>query len=289
MSCWRALLTASLAALIAGCGASNSNSQRPAVAAYLKQVNKIESALTVPLKAVTEAGREFSQELSSGGVSSTSTLLFAAHERALLDARSGIKSLRARLAALKTPPPAAHLRALLLQLTDGQARLTGQVAKLVVFLPALARALEPLGLATRQLEVSLSRRSAPGPAAVAALYASKATALRQFKTAADSVLTQLRLLDPPAVSRPAYSGQVSALKGMSVSAAKLATALDGGPHGNVTPLLIEFDRAATSNQTVQAQRTQIAAIRAYDAGIAHLNELGQAAERERLRLANTLR
>jgi hypothetical protein len=65
-------------------------------------------------------------------------------------------------------------------------------------------------------------------------------------------------------------------------------ALAGGPHGNVQQLLIQFDRAATSNQTLAAQKARIAAVRAYDRASARLNKLTRAAELERLHLANNL-
>jgi hypothetical protein len=282
-----ALAALALALLTTGCGSSRPT-ERAQLAAYIKQVNKIESALTAPLTAVTRAGAEFASERSAG-VTSANNLLDAAHERTLLRAWRQIRTLRGRLAAVKPPQAALHLHKLLLALIDGQASLTRQVAKLIVFLPGFARALSPLDPATRRLESVLVRQRAPGPAAVSALFAAKAAALRQFRSVVDGVLIQLRRLQPPPVSKPGYDAQVSALGGMSTSAGRLADALAGGAPTNVAPLLVAFDRAATSNQTVAVQRAEIAAVRAYDAQSVKLETLSRQIERERLRLADTLK
>ncbi len=133
-----------------------------------------------------------------------------------------------------------------------------------------------------------TQRTAYGPAAVAAVYATKAAALHRFQADVGGILKALRKLDPPAVSQPGYEAQIGALEGMRSSAGRLATALVNGPQGYVQRVLAQFDRAATSSQTVPAQKAQIAAIRGYDAQVARLAKLSQAAELERLRLTNTL-
>lgn len=280
----RGLSALVLGGLLAGCG--QQQGQRAAVAGYLRQVNRIETQLAAPLSKVTATGGQFAQQQHSGG--SLTSLLPASEEQALLRSWSQIELLRAHLAGLKTPASALHLRSLLLQVVDGQATLTHELAQLVVFLPGYGQALRPLAPATRRLEVALSQQTAFGTAAVAAVYANKAAALRRFQSSLGGVLTKLRKLHPPAVSRPEYTGQLSALEGMSRAAGQLAAALQGGAPGNVQPLLAKFDRAATSNQTTAAQRARIAAVRTYDGESTRLARLSQEAERERLRLANSL-
>lgn len=139
----------------------------------------------------------------------------------------------------------------------------------------------------KQLLTSASE-SAYGASAVAAIYAGKAAALREFQASLNGVLRKLAELRPPAVSNPDYRGQVHAIRGMSSTAGQLATALQAGPQGNVQQLLAQFDRAATSNQTISAQKARIAAIRAYDGQSTRLAKLSQEAELERLRLVNAL-
>lgn len=272
-----------LGVLVAGCG--QQQSQRQAVATYLTRVNRVESELAHPLATVTSTGSQFAQEQRAGGT--LTNLVPASNERALLGAWTQIMALRARLAAIPPPPPAARLQGLLLQIVDGQAQLTHEVAELVDFLPRYSAALGPLAPATRSLEAALAANTSSGSSGVAA-YASKAAALRQFKDAVDAVLAHLRPLNPPSVSKPGYERQVQALQGMSASAGQLAGALAGGGQASVQQLLESFDRAAASNQTLAAQKAQIAAVRAYDDQSTRLAQLSQAAQQERLRLADTL-
>lgn len=277
------LASAALALLVAACG--QSPGPRANVASYLKRVNKVEASLTAPLNAVTNAGQQFQQTQRSGG--SLTNLVYESQQRQLMNAWSRVMAVRGRLAAIKAPAPAAHLRALLLQIIDTQARQTRQVAELVVFLPRYDAALAALGPATTRLRVALAQPTVYGAAAVAALDASKASALRRFKAQVDAIAGRLGRLRPPAVSKPDYDRQIASLRGMSSSAGKLASALGGGPQANLQPLLVQFDRAATSGQTVAAQKARIAAVRAFDGESAKLASLARAAELERLRLART--
>jgi hypothetical protein len=280
-----ALAALAVGLLVAGCGGSSS--PRPAVASYLQQVNKIETELATPLSTVSVTGSEFAKLESARG-RQPNIGVYEAQNRQLLGALAQIQALRRKLIALDAPPPAAHLRSLLIQVVTLQAKLTHEAARLVLFLPRFTAELQPLGPATRRLEAALSQQTVVGSAGVAAVYASKAAALRQFKATLDSVLARLRGLYAPSVSRPEYESQLRALAGMSTSAGQLAGALTGGPQGNIRELLLQFDKAAASNQTLAAQRAQIAAVKSYDAEQASLSKLTQAAELERLRLQNTL-
>lgn len=274
-----------LGLLLAGCGGSPS--QRSRVAQYLKQVNGIETEIATPLSTVTVTGNAFARLESAKGKPAKLSV-FAAENKQLLSALAQIQSRRRKLVALSVPPAAAHLQALLVQVVTAQAKLTHELARLVIFVPKFGAELRPVGPATTRLETALSDQTAIGSAGVAAVYSTKASALRHFEATLDSVRTRLRRLYAPSVSRPEYESELRALKGMSASAGKLAQALTGGPHGNVQQLLTEFDRAAASTQTIAAQKAQIAAVKAYDAEQTKLSKLTQAAELERLRLQNTL-
>ena len=274
--------------LVAGCGGQQSRSQRPAVAQYIKQDGQIEAQLATPLAAVTQAGAEFASEqpgrhaASGGGLGNS-------EEYALQHAWAQIESLRRRLAAVPAPTPAARLRMMLLELTDLEASSTREVARLLLFVPQFTAALRPLGPATQRLELTLSQRSAYGSAAVAAAYASKANALRRFQRAVDAIRGRMEQLHPPRVSQSGYRAQLAALAGMSASAGKLATALAGGAQGNIQQLLTDFDRSALSTQSTAVQKAQIASIRAYDSQSEKVAELSTQIDRERQRLADTVR
>lgn len=281
----RLALAAVAVAIVAG-GCGHQSSQRPAVAAYVKQINRIESRLVVPLRQVTAGAALFSRAQSAG--TSAGGPGAGTPEQTLLSAWARIRALRGQVAALSTPPAAAHLRALALELIDRQAELTREVAGLIEFLPRYNATLRPLAPATRRLEVVLSRRSAAGAAAVATVYASKAAALRRFQASVDAIRTRLRQLRPPPVSKPGYAAQLMSLQGMGSSAGRLAAALAHGAPSNVQPLIAQFDDAATSTHAVAVQRAEIAATRAYNSRSAVLADLSRRVALERVRLANTL-
>jgi hypothetical protein len=123
---------------------------------------------------------------------------------------------------------------------------------------------------------------------VAAVYAAKTAALRQFQGTLQGIVKRLRRLQVPAVSEPTYEAQVKALQGMGDAAGRLAGALTGGSTGDVQQLLVDFDRAAASSQGSAVQSSQLAAVRAYDAQSAQLSQLSDRITLEHLRLDRTL-
>ena len=285
MTNWlRGGLAVAAAVLAAGCG-SQSHTQRPAVAKYVTQVNHVESTLTSPLAQVTRAGSSFASQLRSGPV--TEGPLVNSAEQTLVGALAKIRAAQVRLALLPAPVPARHLRSLLLTLTAGEANMTAEVTRLVVYLPRFDAALAGLGPAAVSLEHVLAQ-TATGRAAVNALYASKAAALHRFQLAVGLVLARLRKLAPPAVSKPGYTAEVASLRGMSSSAGGLAAALTSGSLAKVDPLLLRFDKSATQSHSRAVQRAQIAAIRAYDGESTKLTKLQSQIAEERLRLDNYL-
>jgi hypothetical protein len=274
-----------LGSLVAGCGSSHS--ERPEVAGYIGQLNRIESAATAPLQAVTQAGNRFSTEEASGPAANGAPDTDA--QKQVVAALHKLRALRARAAALRTPAAAIKLRSLVLRLFDAQTSLTREVAQLIIFLPSFGAALKPLGPASTKLAAVLSQTSAYGSAAVAAVYAAKAAALRQFQGTVNRVYGRVKSLNPPAVSQPEWFNQLNALGGMSQAAAKLAAELDSGQLSDVQATLTQFDTAASSNRSVAAQKAQIAAVKAYDAAIARLNTLSSQIDAENTRLANQLK
>lgn len=279
----RAAAVALLTLLLAGCGGSH-DTPRADLARYVTQVNAVEKQLVPPLVSVTKTVGQF----AGGRSASPLGVIPSAEAASLAQAGRRIAVLRARLAALPAPAPARHLRSLLLALVDRQAALTRQMAKLVVFLPRFYRAMEPLRPSLATLERWLSVNQAAGPAAVAAVFAEKAAALRRFRTAVEGILAELRPLDPPPVSRPPLRAQVQALEGMAGAAGGLARVLGPGSSAAVKTLLTQFDRAASGPQSSRAHQAQVMAVRAYDGQLTSLNRLAEQAARERLRLVKTV-
>lgn len=254
------------------------------MARYVTQVNHIESQLARPLASITNIGVQFAQ---AQGVAGGSLSGFVEHGQ-MLGALQQVGRLRGRLASLSTPPPATRLRRALLQLIDAQVQMARQLQTLVVFLPRFNAALRPLGDDIKRLEVVITRQSAYGTAAVAAVYAQKAAALRGFESSLEAILAKLHRLHPPVVSKPDYDAQVGAVSGMALNAGRLADALERDPQGNLQPLLTAFDQAAAGAQSPAALRAHARAVRAYNRQVARINQLSQDAELERTRLATTL-
>jgi hypothetical protein len=279
-----AVLALALAALLAGCGGGRGDSQRAQVARYITEVNRIETALSMPLTTVTQ----ISAAVSKGRRITMAGAALAARDRQLAAALSQIQLQETRLGALTAPAAAAHLRSLVLTLAAREAALTHQLRLLITFLPRFSAVILPLAPALTGLERALSVRQASGAAAVSAVYAAKVRALRRFDATTGTIVTRLRRLTPPLVSVPAYRAQLTSLRGMGSSAGRLADALAGGHPGNVRPLLIAFDRAALATRTKAVQRQQIAAIGTYDAKLRSLSTLSDEIAQERLRLARSL-
>lgn len=278
-------LTLALGVGLPACGSSHPSS-RSAVGHYIRTVDHIELSLRAPLARVTRAGSQLAAAPRHATL--LGNLERTGNEQALSGSLAAVQGAKARLAAVPTPAAARHLRSLLLSLTAAEADLTHQLRLLAVFLPRFSAALSPLGSAVLSLEKSLSQTQAYGSAAVSALYAAKAHALRRFQVVTATITARLRALDPPRVSLPQYRTQLASLRGMSTASGRLAGALGGGTPGNVTPLLLAFDHAAVGARTRSAQRAQIAAIKAYNASTARLNKLAAAVDRERLRLSTSL-
>ncbi len=274
-----------LVLVLSGCG-QKSTSQRSQMAHYISVVKREEAMLTPALATVTEVSI---QVTAHGGRNLLGKVPLITEERRLEGAGIQIRAQEARVRGLAYPAAAAHLRSLVLALTSDQAALTRQLALLVAFLPGFNSTVAALQPALKRLERVLSQRQAHGSAAVSALYAAKAKALRRFQVTTRQITDHLRPLVAPAVSRPAYAAELISLRGMGASAGRLASALAGGSPGNVRPLLIQFDRAALATETKTVQMEQIAAIRAYDAQSRQLTTLSEAISRERLRLSKALK
>jgi hypothetical protein len=268
-----------------GCGHSGSGEQA-ALARYVARADAVELALRTPLSAVTRAGNLFAREQAAGagrplpGAS-------AAHARALGQAAARVAALRVRLAAITAPAVAARLRALLLELIDGQLRLTGEVQRMVLYMPAFAAAATPLLPALRRLEPALDRRSAAGASAVAAAYREKAAALRRFAATLKPLLEAMSGLHPPVLLQAGYRAQLASIRGMRLNADLLAGALEGRRAAETQRILRAFDRAAAVPHSETVQKAEIAAVRAYDHQVRELERLAGAAQAERNRLAGS--
>jgi hypothetical protein len=258
------------------CGGGG-NAQRSALTAYLNEVNTTESQLATPLKAVAKANQAFAKQQSS-----------AKAQAQLVKAEQTLRKLEHRLAAIKPPPDAQHLQALLLEVVAREISLTQELYSLGTFVPRFEAALQPLAAAGTALKHELGR-TAKGASEARAVDADKAVALRSYTTTLDGVMARLRALQPPAVWRPTYKTQVTSLEQLRSSSTALAVAIEGNHAATVPGLLRAFDAAAVSDQSLSAQRAQIAAVAAYNRRVQSIADLARSIDQERNRLQRVTR
>ena len=264
-----ALAAAAICCLAAACG-GKSTARRDAVAAYILRVDAIEQRLAKPLLDVSKANRDFAGK-------GATTL---AARRELVQAQATIERLAGRLRAVQPPPDAARLHSLLLAFVAREDRIASEIVQLAAFIPPFDAALKPIapaGAAVRQALVATKVSAA-----------AKADALDRYGAALTPVIARLRALRPPPSSRPVWSAQIATLEGVRTAVAALAAALRANRSADVPALLHRLSEAAVTNRSVAAQRAQIAAVRAYDARITSLNELGSRISDEEARLQRSL-
>ena len=272
----RTLAALALALLAAGCGSSSPHSSRPAVAAYVRDINRVEAQLAAPLKTVTVAGSR---------LTSSTTKVNTAEVASLERASGQIETLRRRLTAIVAPAAARKLRILVLLLAGGEADMTNELSQLFSFLPRYSKVLGQLGPATTQLRSALAARGSASDAR--AVLDDKAKALDRYRIELESLARTLGSLSAPPVAKPEYEAELKALAAMNASAGQLAQSLRSAS-GTVTSKLLAFDRAAVQTESVPAQRAEIAAVKSYDARVARLNTLAQQIASVRLKLEEGL-
>jgi hypothetical protein len=252
------------AAALAGCGG---HSDRKQVAAYIQRVDVVEGRLAAPLREITLANRSFAGKHPDP----------AAIERRIAKARVRVAAAERQLKAIDPPPRAAHLQELLVRLVEREDELAGELQQLAGFVPAFARAVQPLAGTSTTLRQALASKTP---------NAQKAVALRAYAARLSFVALNLGTLVSPPATKPTLAAQASTLEHVQAAAVALAAALERKQTKRVPALLRRLDVAAVGNRTLTAQRAEIAAIRAYDGRIRSLSTLAAAIGKERVKLSN---
>jgi hypothetical protein len=250
--------------VLSGCG----NGSRKAIAAYVTRVDAIELRLGRPLQQITLADKAFTSKQPN----------LPALQVRLERSREQVLVVERQIRAVPAPQQALKLRSLLLQLVDREAELAGEVAQFAGFVPAFARTLQPLAPASAALKKSLS---ATGTAAA------KTAALTAYSIQVASVERELDTLDAPPATAPTLAAQTATLRQVHAAVDALASALTHKQSAAIPKLLQQFDAAAVSNQSVAAQKAEIAAVTAYDQRIRSLGRLAVKITREENRLGRT--
>jgi hypothetical protein len=265
------LVVLGLVAALAGTGCGGT-SKHAAVTGYINQVNDVEKRMAVPLALVTQTNRTFARGRDEPRLAAQ-----------LKQSETTLRTLRRRLAKLSPPPEAKRLHALLLELVDRQVDLAQQVERIQAFVPRYKVTLAPLAPADVTLKKQLAV-TVKGAAAAKELDAAKASELDAYAATVDHIAANLRRLTPPDVWRPAYETQLGSLTALHDSARALAHALRASRARDIPALLRRFDVAAVANQSIAAQKRQIAAVARYDARIKTLVSLAREVQTERARL-----
>jgi hypothetical protein len=257
--------------LVAGCG-NGHKARRNAVTDYIQRVNAAQVSMRTQLLAVERAYRDFGRK---GGPS------IAKIEPRLARSETTIRGVGKRIEALKPPPDARKLHALLVRLVAQEAQVAHELVQLAQFSPRFSAALRPLGPAGTALRAAFK---------TATKAASQASALDAYASALGTVLKRLDSVQAPPAFEPALASQQSSLKRVRSTALELAAGLRSKTSRAGLPRLIQrFTNAGNASQSVGEQKTRIAAIEAYNARVTGLATLGHAIDAERARLEKALR
>ena len=251
--------------LVAGCG----DDERESVESYIEQVNAIQADLREPLSSVAQVNVEFS---TKGSELERLRPRLERSERTMRD-------LNSRVERLVPPEQAAGLHRAFLALVDAQADLAGEVAAMASFLPELRAAVEPVAPASRRLRQKLTVVQTP---------VAQAAELDRYRAGLALAVKRLEALDPPRALAPSRDAQLRSLRSVRASAANLAGALRADDREALPRLIAAFANAGRSGESVSAQKAQIAAIKAYNRRVAHIQDLAETVTNERIRLEELL-
>jgi hypothetical protein len=285
-----AAVAAAIFVTVSGHGSAESPAHK-SVAAYIAQVDGVQQELSYRLTRMTAAYRGFTAKKPEPRV-----------EADVEAAEKTIGALQRRVSALQPPPEAARLQRLLLRLLRAENGVAREVTRLVAFAPRFRSTLARASLASRRLAADLAVARLPTAHAVrgtpkqiaharavyrqAALAAAsaQADAVEAYCRRLGAVVSSLRTLRPPPVMAPALRAQIAALVATGRAGLALAGELRGTDLANVPVLSRRFSGAARSAGTVAAQRTEIAAIKAYNARVRAVAAIGSRIHAEVVRL-----
>jgi hypothetical protein len=116
----------------------------------------------------------------------------------------------------------------------------------------------------------------------------QADAVDAYDSAVAVTLRRLKGMHPPAVMAPSYRAQVRTLFASRKAGAALSQELRQTVRSNVAVLARRFTIATRSAGTVEAQRAQIAAVKAYNTTVQAISDLSRRVQNEIARLQRTL-
>lgn len=268
----RRVLPAALAVvlLVSGCGGGH-KARRDAVTTYINRVNATEVGVRAQLLAVERVYRDFGRKRGP----SLSQL-----EPRLAHSETTIRAVGRKLQALHPPPDARKLHTLLVSLVTEEAQVAHELVQLAQFSPRFSAALAPLAPAGRDLRAAFKQ---------AKKAKAQAEALDAYGVVLADVLARLRPIEAPPAFVPALASQRTSLASVRAGAIALADGLRKKNSRAALPALIQrFTNAGLASQGLAEQRARIVAIKAYNARVDDLTNLGHQIDTERVRLEKAL-
>jgi hypothetical protein len=261
----RLSLVAAIGLLVAGCGGGSD--ERDEVGRFVKAANVVQERSGPSFNRANRAYVNFSKgQLATA----KATKQLAAAEQAMRDTRDEI-------AALDAPPKAKELKRRMVLLYDADAALAHESVLLASFVPASAKAAQPLGAIGRRLARELKSAKTAGDQTVA---------LRHYGAAVAKVIKLLQPLKPPPLLLERHHDQIEHLGAVRRLALRLVAALDRKDSRSVASLLLRFRKL---NATPVSGSLSPAALAAYNRRYLRVQRALQAVERERSRLERTLK
>jgi hypothetical protein len=280
------------AVIVTLAGRAPASPKHKAVAAYIKDVDRIQQQMQAQLTNTVKAYRAY----ASG---STPPKILTPQ---LLQAEATLQRLQRRIVALPAPVSAKHLRALLVQLTGTEVSTAHEVGRLSVFAPQYSALLKQTRTAGKELSHGLAavkqpkahkirgtrkqvqKAQAAFAAAASAAAAQQADVIDAYAAKIAAIRVRLKKLRPPPVMSPEYRTQLQTLDASGRSALALALELRKQNRAHVTALGRKFTLAARLAGSVSAQRAQIAAIKAYNSRVRGIGTLQGKIQQELARL-----
>lgn len=268
-----------------------------ALVAYIQNVDATEARMNYSLTKVFAAYQAFAH----------SKTITARTRAQLAQAETTLTTLRRKIAAIPAPTDAAQLRGDVLRLVGGEAKITHEVDLLARFSPRFSALLGRLQHAASTLGRKLAAIQPPTPhtirgtktqiaqaqagfaSASARAAAAQADAVTAYDGVVSSVLEAMRELSAPPVLAPALRSEVNGLVATNDAGKRLAATLRQSKRSDVSTLARAFTVATRSSQTLAAQRTEVAAVKAYNARVRSLGADAVAVQREIARLQQTVR
>ena len=243
-------------------GKKPASNPRADVAEYIVRVGRIQQSMAAKIRTVDRGYQQFSKQPASA----------AARVREYRKAQQTLSVLRDQLRIAVAPPDARKLKRLLVQLANQNVAFAGIVTALTAYLPALARAQQPLGAAVVALQKGVKG---------AKTAHDQADAFAAYAAATSGIARDVAAVPAPELFRKARDAEAGQLRHLSSLAAQIADALRQKQAKRAQELVASLSREQSQTAVSRAQR---AAAIAYNARLSAISRTAKAIGRERVRL-----